>query len=259
MIARSTSVDRWVRISYTQQVNVNVNNPAPQAQRGVWKFTYTYNVTPTTPTVDPATCWTCSANSSGVVDVNFTGFTASESFLKNNNAGTQKYSFTLLDSLLQSRVLGVTAQLQKQNPDLSWSDIGSPIVFASPLPVTASTTKYPYYANAGVFGNSAVYSFLDAPTPGNNLGGRLINTILTTLPMDNFAGNNNDLVTGNVQEADFSGSFTGITDSGSYRIVVSGSVKENSGTGVEPFSVNSTVVNINGCTSDTLPQPACTP
>src|SRR4029453_8362912 len=134
MIARSTSVDRWVRISYTQQVNVNVNNPAPQAQRGGWKVTYTYNVTPTTPTVDPATCWTCSANSSGVVDVNFTGFTASESFLKNNNAGTQKYSFTLLDSLLQSRVLGVTAQLQKQNPDLSWSDIGSPIVFAPPSP-----------------------------------------------------------------------------------------------------------------------------
>ena len=236
--------------SYTQDVTVLLALRLRPGQRGTWKFTYTYNVTPTTPTVDPATCWTCSVNNSGAVDVNFTGFISSESFLRNNNTNTQKYSFTLGD-----RVLNVTAQLQMFD-GTGWNDVGSPIVYASPLAVTASVNDYNYYGNAGYFGNSAVYSFLDTATPGNNLGGRSINTILTTSP-DNFVGNNNDLASGNVQEADVSGLFTGVTD-GTYRIVVSGSVKENAGTAVEGFSVNSTVVNVNGCTSDTLPQPICT-
>jgi hypothetical protein len=244
--------------TYTQDVTVNVGPPNPQGQRGNWKFTYTYNVAPTTLTVDPATCWTCSVDAGGAVDVNFTGFVSSESFLKNNNTNTQKYSFTLLDSALASRVLNVTAQLQKQNPDLTWSDVtGQTISYGPSLPITASVNNYNYYANAGTFGNSAVLSNLDAPTPGNNSGGRSINTILTTSP-DNFAGNNNDLAAGNVHQADYSGSFPGVVASGSYRIVVSGTVKDNAGSGFEPFSVSSTVVNVNGCTSDALPQPECT-
>ena len=243
--------------TYTQFVNVNVNS-GPAAGRGNWKFTYTYNVRPTTLTVEPATCWTCSVDTGGAVDVNFTGFVSSGSFLKNNNTNTQKYSFTLLDSALASRVLNVTAQLQKQNPDLTWSNVtGQTISYGPSLPITASVNNYNYYANAGTFGNSAVLSNLDAPTPGNNFGGRSINTILTTSP-DNFAGNNNDLAAGNVHQADYSGSFPGVAASGSYRIVVSGTVKDNAGSGFEPFSVSSSVVNVNGCTSDALPQPECT-
>lgn len=220
--------------------------------RGSWTFTYNYNVT-TVGAVNEATCWTCE-ETGGTADVNFTGFIASESFLNNRNTSTKKYSFTLLDSLGASRVSGVSAQLQMFD-GTNWNDVGSPITFTNPLPVTSTIADYMYYSNTSVYGNSAVYNSLDAPTPGNNLGGRLISSILTTAP-DNFAGNNNDLAAGNVHEADYSGSFTGLTEAGSYRISVSGIVKDNSGTGFQSFTVTGGNVIIGGCEGCT---PACNP
>jgi hypothetical protein len=137
----------------------------------------------------------------------------------------------------------------------NWNDVGSAMTFTDPLPVTSTVADYTYYGNTAVYGNSAVYGSLDAPTPGNNLGGRLISNILTTAP-DNFAGNNNDLAAGNVHEADYSGSFTGLTEAGLYRISVSGIVKDNSGTGSQNFSVTSGNLIIGGCEGCT---PACNP
>jgi hypothetical protein len=241
-------LDGW---NYTNTATVDGLNG-----HGNWTFTYNYNVT-TVGSVGEATCWTCQ-ETGGTVDVNFTGFVSSESFLNNRNTGTKKYSFTLLDSLGISRVSGVSAQLQYSADGLfdDTVDVGSPMTFTDPLPVTGSTTNYTYYANTGVYGNSAVYNFLDAPTPGNNGGGRLINAILTTNPPDNFAGNDNDLANGNVQEADYSGAFTGLTQAGSYRISVSGIVKDNSGTGYQHFTVTGGGTVIGGCEGCT---PACSP
>jgi hypothetical protein len=238
------TLDGW---NYTNTATVDGLNG-----RGNWTFTYNYNVT-TVGAVNEATCWTCE-ETGGTVDVNFTGFVSSESFLNNRNAGTKKYSFTLLDSLGISRVSGVTAQLQMFD-GTNWNDVGSPITFTDPLPVTSTLADYTYYGNTGVYGNSAVYNFLDASAPGNGLGGRLISNILTTAP-DNFAGNNNDLAAGNVYEADYSGSFTGLTEAGSYRISVSGIVKDNSGTGYQSFTVTGGNVIIGGCEGCT---PACNP
>jgi hypothetical protein len=239
------TLDGW---NYTNTATVDGLNG-----HGNWTFTYNYSVT-TVGSVDAATCWTCE-ETGGTVDVGFTGFISSESFLNNRNTNTKKYSFTLLNSLGASRVAGVTAQLQMFD-GVNWNDVGSPIPFTDPLPVTASTTNYTYYSNTSVYGNSAVYSSLDAPAPGNNLGGRLINDILTTAP-DNFAGNNNDLVNGNVHEADYSGSFSGLTQQGTYRISVSGIIKDNAGTGYQSFSVTGSNIIIGGC--DTCTPPVCNP
>jgi hypothetical protein len=242
------TLDGW---TYTQTATATGLNG-----HGNFTFTYNYSVSPNTATVAAGTCWSCQ-ETGGTVDVDFTGFISSESFLNNRNTGTKKYSFTLLADGV-SRVSGVTAQLQ-YSADGNFDDtvdVGSPVTFTDPLPVTSTLNDYIYYSNTSVFGNSAVYSFLDAPTPGNNLGGRLVSTILTTSP-DNFAGNNNDLANGNVQEADYSGSFTGLTQVGTYRISVSGTVKDNFGTGLQPFSVTSSNVIIGGC--DTCTPPACVP
>jgi hypothetical protein len=235
------TLDGW---NYTQTSTVNGLNG-----KGQWTFTYNYSSSPNTATLAAATCWSCE-ETGGTVDVNFTGFVSSESYLKNNNNGTTKYSFTLLDSLGASRVLGATAQLQIQNPDLSWSNVGSPIVFTNPLPVTSTVNDYLYFGNAGVFGNAAVYSQLHA------LGGGKPQTLVSAILLeDNFANNNNDLTNGNVHEADYNGSFTGLTDAGNYRVVISGTVKDNAGTGAEAFSVSSSQIIIGGC--DTCEPPVC--
>jgi hypothetical protein len=236
--------------AYTNTAMVNGLNG-----HGNWTFTYNYSTSPNTALVSGGTCWSCQ-QTGGTVDVDFTGFVSSESFLNNRNTNTKKYSFTLLDSLGVSRVSGTTAQLQYSADGLfdDTQDLGTITFTPDPLTVTPSVNNYLYYGNAGVFGNSAVYSYLDAPTPSNNLGGRYINNILQ-LPPDNFAGNNNDLANGNVQEADYSGSFTGLTQAATYRISVSGTVKDNFGTGYQPFTVTSSNVIIGGC--DTCTPPVC--
>ncbi|MBI2447033.1 MAG: hypothetical protein HYV48_00610, partial [Candidatus Omnitrophica bacterium] len=60
--------------SYTQVVNVNISSGT---NKGQWKFTYTYNITPKQLSVDQHTCWT-SEETGGTVDVNFNGFISSE-------------------------------------------------------------------------------------------------------------------------------------------------------------------------------------
>jgi hypothetical protein len=241
------TLDGW---NYTQTAPADGLNG-----KGNWTFTYNYSVA-AVGSVDAGTCWTCSTETGGTVDIDFTGFISSESFLKNNNTGTQKYSFTLLDSLLQSRVLNVTAVLQYSANGLFTDTVDvSTITYPSPLPVTATTADYSYFGNAGVFGNSGVYANLHAT---GYLPAKLVSLILTT-PPDNFAGNNNDLASGNVHEADYSGSFTGLTQAGSYRIAVSGSVKENSGNGTQPFSVSGTPIIISDCEGPTPPLTCSTP
>jgi len=198
--------------------------------------------------VAAGTCWTCE-ETGGTVDVGFTGFVSSESYLKQRTF--DKYSFTLLDSLGASRVLGATAQLQKFN-GITWDNVGSAIVFTDPLPVTSTVNDYSYFGNAGVFGNSAVFGALHASG-----GGKPATNVSAILLEDTFTNNNNDLTTGNVHEADYSGSFPGLSEAGSYQVVISGTVKDNAGTGAEPFSVSSSQIIIGGC--DTCEAPVCNP
>jgi hypothetical protein len=194
-------------------------------------------------------CWTCE-ETGGTVDVGFSGFVSSESYLKQSN-GRTKYSFTLLDSLGASRVIGATAQLQMFD-GTNWVNVGSPVVFTDPLPVTSTVNDYLYFGNVGVFGNSAVFSQLHA-----NGGGKPATNVSAILLEDNFANNDNDLTNGNVHEADYSGSFPGLTQSGSYQVVISGTVKDNAGSGAEPFSVTSSQIIIGGC--DQCEAPVCNP
>jgi hypothetical protein len=233
--------------NYTQTATVAGLNG-----KGNWTFTFNYSSSPKIADVAAGTCWSC-AETGGTVDVGFSGFVSSESYLNNRNTGTTKYSFTLLDSLGASRVLGATAKLQYSADGLfdDTVDVGT-IAFTDPLPVTSTVNDYLYYGNAGVFGNSAVFSQLHAIG-----GGKPATNVSAILLEDNFANNNNDLTNGNVQEADFSGSFTGLTQAGSYRVVISGTVKDNAGSGFEAFSVTSNSTIIGGCDQCSPPALTC--
>jgi hypothetical protein len=219
--------------TYTQTVN---------GTKG-WKWTYTYNITPNLEpaTVAAKTAWT-SEETGGTVDVTFDGFVASESYLK--QAKTTKYSFTLLDGNLLSRVQNVSAQLQKLDDLLNWVSVGDPVLLGTlgTLDVTAASEDFPYFGNAGFFGNSLVYSSLH--TTGY-LSASPVSAILTS---DSFLNNNNDLISGNVHQALYGSNFPGISEAGSYQVVVSGTIKGNSASASVSFTVASEVLVIGGCT-----------
>lgn len=224
-----------------------------------WKWTYTFVITPTQPTVVAyeSGTWT-SRETGGTVNVDFSGFVASESFL--NNSSKNKYSFTLLDNGV-SRVSGVTAQLEKSDDDINWVAVGSAMdlndldtdgdTINDSLTVSPTTVDYSYYGNGGIFGKSGVYGALhaDGYKPAN-----LVTNILTGTNdgtyADNFAGNNNDLSAGNVHQADFSGTFSGISEEASYRTVVSGTIKGNGGSAAQSFTVRKNTAVIGGCQTD---------
>jgi hypothetical protein len=209
-----------------------------------WKWEYTFKIVPKVASVAPKTCWSSESGGGGAVDISFAGFVSSESFLKQSN-GRTKYSFTLLEpdplgGLPLSRVINVSAQLQKSDGLGGWVNVGSPIVYGT-LPVTPTTANYVYCGNGGVFGNSAVYSYLHAP------GRRVATAVNGILVEDNFANNDNDLASGNVHQANYDGVFAGVTEEGNYRILISGTIKGNSAIAGQNFSVASSQTVIGGC------------
>lgn len=230
---------------YTQTVNGTAG----------WKWTYTFTITPTQPDVAAGTAWTA-VETGGTVDVGFSGFVASESFLQNGT--TNKYSFTLLNNG-DSRVSGVSAQLQKQdgsnwvavgdtldlnNVDTDRDDVNDALAVRS----TSLAEDYAYSGNAGVFGKSSVFGALHAPGyKAANWVSRILNGIADGSISDNFKGNNNDLTAGNVHQADFEGEFAGLSEPGSYRTVIAGTIKGNAGSANQAFSVAENSMVIGGC------------
>jgi hypothetical protein len=247
--------------TYEQSVTLDGNNG-----RGNFKFTWTYTVAPGVANdvdgdiagvqVSPHTAWT-SEVTGGTVDVDFSGAISSESFLKQSSKS--KYSFTMLENGL-SRARNVTATLQVSDGNGGWTNVGSPINLNNidtngdsvpdALAVTSASSDFSYFGNAGVFGNAAVYSALHAPLGGKPAN--LVSNILTgtsdgSSNIDDFAGNNNDLGAGNVHVAPYASSFPGLTDSGAYRVVISGTIKGNGGSADFPFSIASSLIQIGGC------------
>ncbi len=233
--------------SYTQTKTVTGLNG-----KGNWTFTYNYDTT--APVVEAKTCWT-SEVTGGTAEVTYDGFASSESCVKKTGGSWQrKYSFTLLNSDGTSRVVDVSAQLQKETPTGSgtWVDVGSPTVFTTPLPVSSTVADYSYFGNGGVFGNSAVFFLLHGTGGGKtaNFVTNILNGTSDGLAADNFSGNNNDLLAWNVHQADFDGSYTfGIGDDGNYRVAITGTLKDNTASGVPDanFSVATNLVIIGGC------------
>lgn len=220
------------------------------------------------------TCWHCT-ETGGTAEIAFCGFVAGESFVKKNSGGnksTTKYSFTLADDLGASRVINTSATLQKFNTDISiWENVGDPVPEDTSCLVNGGDDSstfcgnggicptdpctgidYSYYGNAGVFGNSGVYSYLHAPT---YMAAAYVTTILT---QDNFTNNDGDLCYYS-QTAPFHGSFT-VTEEGSYRIVIAGTVKGNSAIGNQPFSVTSDTTVGGACVHESPDNlPPCNP
>jgi hypothetical protein len=247
--------------SYTQSVVINVNGSGiPAAQKGNWTYVFTYAVTPLTPgTVAAYTAWTSEVETT-TVDVAFTGFVASESFQKQGSRS--KYSFTMVDSGV-SRARNVVATLQKADGLGGWIDIAiadlnnvdtDADLVNDALAIAPALTNFTYFGNGGIFGNSAVFAALHAT--GNKLANAVDNIVKGISDgssfVDNFAGNDNDLASGNVHGGPFASTFLGLSDSGDYRVRVSGALKGNSGLADLGFSVGSSSVVIGGCT---LPTP----
>jgi hypothetical protein len=237
--------------TYTQNVTVNVNSPAPAAQRGNWKFAYTYAITPMQ-AVAPETAWT-SEETGGSVNLGFSGFVASESYQKQPN-NRYKYSFTMVDGGI-TRARDVSASLMNGSAALASLDLNNVDtngdLTKDGLAVGAAVADFNYFANGGIFGNSAVFSALHAvPGSPTRKDETTVFNILTgndAAPADNFAGNNNDLAAGNVHIGPYSGSFNGLTEAGTYTVVVAGSLKGNSSSADFGFSVTSNLIQIGGC------------
>jgi hypothetical protein len=233
--------------TYTQSITVNMTGKdTPAAQKGSWTFTYTYAIKPTD-AVNPLTAWT-SEVTGGSVNLGFSGFVASESYQKQSNR--HKYSFTMVDGGI-TRARNVSASLVNNGVTLASLDLNNVDTdgdtFNDGLIVSGAVDDFAYSGNAGVFGNSAVFSALHA------LGRKPEKPIVSILtgndeaPADNFAGNDYDLAAGNVHKGPYSGSFNGLTEAGTYTVVVAGSLKGNSSSADFGFSVTSNLIQIGGC------------
>ena len=222
------------------------NSPAPAAQRGNWKFTYTYAITPTA--VAPQTAWT-SEVTGGSVNLGFSGFVASESYQKQSNR--HKYSFTMVDGGI-TRARNVSASLMNGSATLASLDLNNVDTDGDTindgLAISGAVNDFVYFANGGFFGNSAVFSALHAPAQKSaNSVVNIVKGITDGTPLDNFAGNDNDLAAGNVHIGPYSGSFNGLTEPGTYTVVVAGSLKGNGSSADFGFSVTSNLIQIGGC------------
>jgi hypothetical protein len=239
--------------SYTQFEQVNVNS-GPAGNKGTWRFTWTYTITPISNPVEANTCWTSVVEGGGTVDIEFAGFACSESFQKLSNRN--KYSFTMIDSQV-SRVYGVQVELLMWvGPGANdWQTVAgpNPVPETDPLtgqlPVSAATADFQYFANGGAFGKAAVLSALHY---ADGKAKNYVNNILKGIDdgsnfVDNFAGNDNDLASGQVHIATFTGEWPGLTEAGSYRTRVTGTLKSNAGQADMGFSVTSNTVVIGGC------------
>jgi hypothetical protein len=225
-------------LNYSQDATVKGANG-----NGAWKYSWDYAVAPISNPVGEHQCWTA-LPAGDLPDPAFTGFVSSESYVKTNTF--TKYSFTLLESGV-SRVQNVSAQLQHEEPTGSgtWVNVGAPIVYATPLPVTSTAADYTYFGNGGVFGKTTQYINLHATG-----GGKPATLVSAILLEDTFPNNNNDLASGNVHEADFDGQFFDLSQDGHYRVTVSGTLKGNTASGVPNanFAVSSSLTVIGGCT-----------
>ena len=115
------------------------------------------------------------------------------------------------------------------------------------LTVGGAVDDFAYSGNGGIFGNSAVFSALHAP--GRKSANSVVNIVTgnDAAPANNFAGNNNDLASGEVHIGPYSGSFNGLTEPGTYAVVVAGTLKGNSSSAEFGFSVTSNLIQIGGC------------
>jgi hypothetical protein len=248
-------------LSSDTYTKTNQQTTGSGANRATYTYTYTYNKV-VGGSVDPQSCYNCSATTSGGVDAQFCGFIAGESFvLKNNGPWTKKYSFTLKDDLGLSRVINVYATLQRSDDGGStWSDVQGPSLVDTSTIVSCGkptdsedgtfcdglgpVVDYLYSGNGGTFGDATAKLQLHPP-----LAAALTNDIMNGVSpsQDNFTGNNNDLCSSS-QTAPFFVSFPGITTEGLYRVHMTGTIKGNGGFTDVQFNVDSNdTFSVNRC------------
>jgi hypothetical protein len=215
-----------------------------------FKFTYTYNITPTTNPVDARTAWNLDSNDNSPAHVEVSANVAGQSTLRKGandcsattcSSGGWKFkaSHTITDAI-GLRVTGMTVGVYDSNDVL----VGTAKVQGTDFTLSLGTGDYFYAQNAGIFGdptqllNGAVVSAIQQGsvcTPGGN--------------RDNQCGN--DAVLGEKAVMDAPVGFD-LSTEGTYTLRVSGTVKENAGTLNQPFSVcSSLTINAGSCSTAT--------
>jgi hypothetical protein len=216
-----------------------------------FKFTYTYNITPTTNPVDPRTAWNLDSSDSSPAHVEVSANVAGQSTLRkgaNDCSATTcspgstwkfKASHTITDAS-GLRVTDMKVGVYDSNDAL----VGTEKVQGTDFTLSLGTGDYFYAQNAGTFGdtnqllNGAVVSAIQQGsvcTPGRN--------------RDDQCGN--DSVLGEKAVMDAPVRFD-LSTEGDYTLRVTGTVKGNAGTLNQPFSVcSSLTINAGSCSTAT--------
>lgn len=217
--------------------------PITKAEGGGKNFkSVTISPKPGMAVVAPKTCWGGEEIADGSTDVDVTvqADIAGESVVvRSSGPYTKKFSFSLLDTAGYTRVVGVTYYLDKWN-GTSWDEVASNAV-GDVTDVEQGMFSHFYVANGGTFGSApALGALMSSYTQGeimSNTGG---------ISGDDFAGNNSNVLGAgtNAMVAHGPAWTNTLSEAGTYRIRVAGSVKENAGVAAQSFTVTSNVINI---------------
>jgi len=218
--------------TYTKTVTVVVNS-GPQAGRGTWKFTYTYNIAPD-PSKDqdtsqpgvqvaPRTAWNLiDSSGASTVSVEVNGTIAGQSVVQNDAKGkrtwNRKYSFTLLNPDGSSRITDLKVTVSGTDSN------GNPVSLEAYPGHTVDTNPgdFEYTGNAGTNGNTNLL------VPGPAMVSDILkgNVTATDGGKDDFI--QNDVVVGYVHLATME-PVTFDLGPGTYTVTISGKVKGTDG------------------------------
>lgn len=226
-----------------------------------YKFTYNYNITPTNSADYPNppaqfTAWDLKDSSgSNAAHININAHIAGESVISSKQYA-RKYSFSLLNSDGTSRVQNLVLTLNSVNADGTLTPIqvanpGSTVVSNTPGSTAIQTSNLGEF----IIGSDGALDFFYNGVNGSNGNTGLLyspgdaRTILNT---DNFSGNNNGGSDGSALAAAVMDTVGVDIGEGSYTITLTGTVKDNSGTGDLSISVTKNIVVVTpGCGSGT--------
>jgi hypothetical protein len=214
--------------SYTQSVTINGLNG-----NGNWKFTWTYSLVAPVG-IAAHTAWDLiSSTSSGDAEVEITGFVAGQSVVKKIKAAKNDWAFkvshTINDGLGGHRVVGLAYSV----------DGGTPVYFDALTQLQLETGVDFYYSQNS--GNNGFANLL--------VDGAFVNVIQNggkaaySGELDDFLGNNATLG----ERVNFFGPKVTLGD-GTHSIVLTGTVKGNSGLGDLGINIQKTVtIDAQGC------------
>jgi hypothetical protein len=216
--------------SYTQFSSVNVGSGSTQR---TYKYLYTYNLDPNVGSVAPQTAWTLQSSDLTVPNATIGGYIVGLSTQARSSGNWNlKASFTINDGLGGTRVTDLNAAVT----DPSAVTTNYPL-----LTTLGASNAFTYLSNAGTFG--PISQLFENAAPAAIVGGTALSN---GGGLDNFPGNNADVA----ETAVITPATVPLSTAGAYTVVITGTVKGNSGGLSQPFSASSSIiVDAGSCTA----------